>query len=353
MADTNIEFYKTLNMKQEIKNDDCKIAVVIPCYKVSAHLKKVISGIGPEVFRIYCVEDGCPEKSAQEIKKQLPEEDRLRVISYNINRGVGGAVMEGYKAAVEDNADVIIKLDGDGQMDPAYIAELVSYIIKGEADYVKGNRFYHLESLKQMPLTRLIGNAGLSFLTKMSTGYWNLFDPTNGYTAIHSAVARELLNKKIHPRYFFESDMLFHLGLMRAVIIEVPMDAIYADEKSNLNQWQAFVQFPVLHLRKFVSRLFYNYFLRNFSAASLNFILGLILFVFGIVFGLVKWITNMKAGIITPTGTVMIAALSIILGVQLLMSFLAYDMADKPQSIIHTRLKTIFEMRTAKKSNHD
>lgn len=328
-----------------------KIAVVIPCYKVSRHLKRVITGIGPEVSSIYCVEDGCPENSAQEVKKQLPNETRIRIIRHDKNKGVGAAVLTGYKAALEDNADVIVKIDGDGQMDPAFIPQLADYILKGDADYVKGNRFYHLESLKQMPRTRLLGNAGLSFLTKISTGYWNLFDPTNGFTAVHSSIARELLSKKIHPRYFFESDMLFHLSLMRAVVLEIPMDAIYADEKSNLKPWRAFFQFPALHFQNFCARLFYNYLLRNFSVASLDFILGVLLCGFGLIFGLTKWITNAGLGIVTTSGTVMVAALSIILGAQLLIGFLTYDMADIPQRPVHPRLNAIFKMNLRKTPN--
>jgi uncharacterized membrane protein len=161
-----------------------------------------------------------------------------------------------------------------------------------------------------------------------------------------------LLSKKIHPRYFFESDMLFHLSLMRAVVLEIPMDAIYADEKSNLKPWRAFFQFPALHLRNFCARLFYNYLLRNFSVASLDFILGVILCGFGLIFGLANWIANARLGIVTTSGTVMIAALSIILGAQLFIGFLTYDMADMPRRPVHPRLNAIFKMNLRKTPNH-
>jgi dolichol-phosphate mannosyltransferase len=323
-----------------------KIAVVIPCYKVRRHLKSVIEGIGPEVSTIYCVDDGCPENSVLEVQKQLPGESRLRVIKHTKNQGVGAAVLSGYRAALDDGADVIVKIDGDGQMNPVFIPQLVSHILKGEADYVKGNRFYHLEGVKLMPWPRLLGNAGLSFLTKISTGYWHLFDPANGFTAIHSSVAGELAFKKIHPRFFFESDMLFHLNLLRAVVLEVPMDAIYADEKSNLNPYKSIFQFPLLNLRNFFTRLFYSYFLRNFSIASLNLLIGTLFLAFGIIFGLTKWITNARLGVITTPGTVMIAALSTIVGTQLLIGFLSYDMADVPNIPIWPRLKIHSQLKT-------
>jgi len=320
-------------------SQESKIAVVIPCYKVSRYLKMVLQGIGPEVSLIYCIDDACPENSAAKAKQELPNETRLRIITHSTNQGVGAAVMAGYKAAIEQGADIIVKLDGDGQMDPAFIPHLVAPIIDGKADYVKGNRFYHLRSVKSMPWPRVIGNAGVSFLSKISTGYWNIFDPTNGFTAIHSAIVRQLPLEKIHRRFFFESDILFQLNLLRAVVFEVPMDAVYADEKSNLNPWKAFGLFPILHIRNFFTRLVYNYFLRNFSIASLDFLLGCVLFLFGVIFGLTMWITNAYKGVVTTSGTVMISALPIILGFQLLLGFLSFDMSNIPDNPVHKHLK--------------
>lgn len=111
---------------------------------------------------------------------------RVTVVKHEKNKGVGGAVMTGYRAAIADGAKVIVKIDGDGQMDPSLLREFVMPILGGEADYTKGNRFYDLSNISRMPAMRLFGNAGLSFLAKLSTGYWNIFDPTNGYTAIHA-----------------------------------------------------------------------------------------------------------------------------------------------------------------------
>lgn len=315
-----------------------RIAVVIPCYKVSRHIKGVLERIGPEVSLIYCIDDGCPENSGDEAKQALPNDARLRVLTHNRNQGVGAAVMTGYKAAIDDGAEVIVKIDGDGQMDPVFIPKLVSPILNGCADYVKGNRFYHLKDLESMPWSRVIGNAGLSFLTKISTGYWNLFDPTNGFTAIHASVANELPFEKLHRRFFFESDILLQLNLLRAVVLEVPMTAVYAGEQSNLRPGKALLLFPILHLRNFLTRITYSYFLRNFSIASLNLLLGFLLSAFGVIFGLVKWITNAYRGVITTSGTVMISALPIILGCQLIIGFFSLDMSDIPSVPVHSRL---------------
>ncbi|HEY2147201.1 MAG TPA: glycosyltransferase family 2 protein [Pirellulales bacterium] len=316
-----------------------RLAVVIPCFRVSREIDGVLRAIGAEVWRIYCIDDGCPEQSGRVVEARAAEDPRVRLLVHEKNRGVGAAVVTGYRQALDDGAEIIVKLDGDGQMDPARIRELIAPICDGEADYVKGNRFYHLESLRAMPVPRLIGNAGLSFLSKLSTGYWNLFDPTNGFTAIHAAVARRLPLGKLHPRYFFESDILFRLNTLRAVVTEVPMEALYAGEKSSLSLTKAFIQFPIYHTRNYFKRIFYNYFLRGFSVASINLLLGFALLLFGVIFGAMQWIEGALRQTPASPGTVMLAALPVILGTQLMLSFLSFDMSNVPREPLHTKIR--------------
>lgn len=209
------------------------IAVVIPCYKVKRHILKVIQNIGKEVAAIFVIDDCCPEASGDFVKMNCPDQ-RVKVICHHENLGVGGAVLTGYKAALDAGMDIIVKIDGDGQMDPYLIPQFVLPILKGNADYTKGNRFYNLEKIHAMPKLRLFGNAVLSLMSKFSSGYWNLFDPTNGFTAIHCNTARLLPFKKISQRFFFETDMLFRLNTLLAVVVDVPMDAKYEEECSNL-----------------------------------------------------------------------------------------------------------------------
>ena len=178
------------------------IAVVIPSYKVTRHILGVIAGIGPEVARIYVVDDKCPDQSGAFVRAHCTD-PRVVVLEHAENQGVGGAVMTGYAAAIADGGQVIVKVDGDGQMNPALIPAFAAPILHGEADYTKGNRFYDLEQIGSMPPMRLFGNAVLSLMTKLSSGYWNLFDPTNGFTAIHADVAKRLPFNKISRRYFF------------------------------------------------------------------------------------------------------------------------------------------------------
>lgn len=314
-----------------------RIAVVIPSFRVINHILGVIADVGPEVWRIYVVDDKCPDASGDYVEENC-KDPRVVILRHTINQGVGGAVITGYRAAIEDGATVIVKVDGDGQMDPSLIPKFIEPIITGEADYTKGNRFFDLEEIQTMPRLRLFGNAVLSFMTKLSSGYWDLFDPTNGYTAIHADVARRLPFKKISSSYFFETDMLFRLNTLRSVVVDVPMDANYGDEISNMKISKIIGEFLLKHVRNFVKRIFYNYYLRDVSLASIELPLGVLLFVFGASFGGWNWLLASREGITTPAGTVMLSALPVLMGLQLVLAFLAYDIASVPRRPRHQRL---------------
>jgi len=284
------------------------------------------------------VDDRCPVKSGDFVEANCTD-PRVVVLRHAENQGVGGAVMTGYQAAIADGVDVIVKVDGDGQMDPALIPAFVGPILAGDADYTKGNRFFDLERIAQMPKLRLFGNAGLSFLTKLSSGYWDLFDPTNGFTAIHRDVARHLPMDRISRRYFFETDVLFRLGTLRAVVLDVPMHAHYADETSNLKISQVLTEFLVKNLRNFGKRIFYNYYLRNLSLASFELPAGALLLAFGMVYGLQHWWASIFSGQVATSGTVMLAAMPVLVGVQLLLAFFGQDIAATPRHAVHPRLR--------------
>jgi len=318
-----------------------RIAVIIPCYKVTRSIEAVIADIGDWAWGIWCVDDCCPEGSAEVIAALAKTNPRVHLVRRPQNGGVGAATMSGYSAAIEAGADILVKIDGDGQMDPRLVPALVRPIIEGKADYVKANRFFSAETIASMPSLRLIGNAGLSFFSKLSSGYWDLFDPTNGFTALEARVAAVLPFDKIHPRYFFESDLLFRLGVMRARVVELPQIAIYGDEESSLSELDALLTFPGLHARNFFKRIAYNYFLRGFSVASLNLLFGVLLGGFGTVFGSYHWIVAAQSGSAATAGTVMVAALPILVGLQLVLSFLATDISNTPREPMHPRLADI------------
>lgn len=314
-----------------------RIAVVMPCYRVKAQILAVLCAIGEEVATIYVIDDACPDGTASLIET-VCKDPRVRVIRHQSNLGVGGAVLSGYRAALADTHDIVVKIDGDGQMDPADLPRLIHPIVIGQADYCKGNRFFDPEGLSAMPWVRLIGNGLLSLLSKLSTGYWQLFDPNNGYTAIHAHVLAKLPLHKISQRYFFESDMLFRLGLMRAVVLDIPMPARYGNEHSHLHEFKVAPEFLGKHVRNGIKRVLYQYYLRDMSLASIQLPAGLALMVFGIGFGAWHWVQSAVSATLASAGTVMLAALPLIVGVQLILSFLAADIASQPRTVQHPLL---------------
>ena len=313
-----------------------RVAVIVPCYKVTGQVADVIARIGPEVDAIYCVDDACPQGSGKLIEQTVGDK-RVKVLYHDENQGVGGAMLTGYRAALTDGHDILVKIDGDGQMDPALIPEFIYPIELGLADYTKGNRFYYIENSKGMPLIRLIGNSALSFLTKLSSGYWNIFDPTNGYTAMHRSIGELIIDRKIDKRYFFETDMLLNLYLARAVVQDVPMEAVYGTEKSNLQVRRVLLPFLLKNLRNTFRRFAIHYLVRDFSLATLEAFFGAFLLAFGFIAGGAFWARSYFDGHAATAGQVMIAALPILSGMQLFLSALNFDMRNVPGVVRHHR----------------
>jgi glycosyltransferase involved in cell wall biosynthesis len=316
-----------------------QVAVVIPCFRCKDTISDVIRAVPDFVTVIICVEDCSKDGTREHLYNLAEKEPRLVVVTHDVNQGVGGATVSGYRRALDLNADIIVKMDSDGQMDPEMVSALIEPIVEGEADYTKGNRFFDLQEVQAMPTLRLIGNAALSFFTKLSTGYWDLFDPTNGFTALHANVAKVLPLDRLHQRYFFESDILFRLSTVRAKIVEVPMVPIYNDEHSNLSVVHTLLTFPGLHIGNFLKRIVYSYFLRGFSAGSISLLVGLALAGFGTSFGAYAWFKSYLTGMAATSGTVMVSALPLILGVQFLLHFLNHDISSVPQAPIHKKIK--------------
>ncbi len=314
------------------------VAVVIPCFRSADTIAAVIAGIPADVGTIVCIDDASDDGTGSVLEAIARSDSRITVVTHAHNKGVGGATVTGYLAAIESGARVIVKIDSDLQMNPVFIPAMVMPILAGEADYVKGNRFFDIDLVQQMPIARLIGNAGLTFISRISSGYWGLSDPTNGYTAINADVASLLPLHKLHERYFFESDMLFRLNSFGAVVIEQPIETVYGNERSHLSVLRALVTFPFLYLRNFFKRIFYNYFLRNFDIASLYLLAGTGLGLFGVIFGADVWMRSIETGVPATTGTVMLSALPLMLGFQMLLAFLQYDIARTPHLPIHPRI---------------
>lgn len=313
-----------------MRNDMKKsVAVVIPAFEVATQIRYVLSNIGKEVDYIIVVDDNCPGRSGEIAAKF--KDKRIHVIYHDKNYGVGEAVKTGYVKALELGADIIVKVDGDGQMDPTRIPELIQPILNNEADYTKGNRFFEVEAVKRMPKVRIFGNLFLSFMTKLSTGYWHIFDPNNGFTAITSKTLSKLPLHKIDSRYFFESDMLFRLYLSGIVTKDVSIPAIYGDEKSNLKIRKVLFEFPAKHLRNFLKRIFYSYYLKQFNLASIELPLGIGLGIAGLVRGSTALSLSNQTGQPTPAGTVVLTAILLLSAVQFILAFLNFDMTNEPK----------------------
>ena len=323
-----------------MKHPEPEVAVVIPCYRCRDHIGDVLARIGSEVARIVVVDDACPDGTGKHVETMLSSFPSLRitVLYQDENTGVGGAVLRAMSHAREAGADVMVKIDGDGQMEPELVERFVAPIWGGEADYTKGNRFYSYRLVKDMPIVRFLGNGMLSFFTKLSSGYWNVFDPTNGYIAISGKIFDELPLDSINQRYFFETDMLCQLSLLRAVVMDIPTRAIYGDERSGLSPIRLVAPFLGLNMARFLRRVTYNYFLRDFSIGSLNLLIGLPLLSFGLIFGVWQWIAVSDAGLAASAGTVMLAALPVILGFILVLNFFLIDVMMVPKDPLHPRL---------------
>ncbi len=315
-----------------------RIAVAIPSYKVTAHVLAVIAAVPPSVTRIYAVDDACPDGSGDYIERHCTD-PRVHVLRHASNQGVGGAVITAYRAALAEGMDIVVKIDGDGQMDPRLLPQFVRPIVSGRADYTKGNRFYRPESVRDMPRVRLVGNALLSFLTKLSCGYWQVMDPTNGYTAIHTSLVRELPLDKLEQRYFFETDMLFRLNILRAVVRDIPMDAVYADEESNLRISRVLPEFFVKHISRLARRYVYSYLVRDFNIGTIYSLAGSFFLLAGSIFGILRWLTSNATSHPASSGTVMLAAMPILIGIQLLIAFLQYDVSSVPVEPLSPELR--------------
>lgn len=318
--------------------DKCNIAVVIPCYRVRNKILDVIESFKPLVQNIILVDDHCPENSCELVKENYNNDPQISLISHQKNLGVGGAMKTGFKAALKTNAEIIVKVDGDGQMDSKYLKRLISPINNKHADFSKANRFFDLEALETMPTIRRIGNIGLSILTKFASGYWHISDPTNGYFAIHRKALQQINFSKLSNDYFFETSLLIQLNIIRAKAVDIPVPAKYEDEQSSLSIKKALYQFPIKLIRGSFRRTYWRYFIHDINAVTLFLVLGVLLTLGGGLFGSIHWIKGSMAGTPQSAGTVALSFLPIILGFQMLLQAILLDIIDKPQLLVQDRI---------------
>jgi hypothetical protein len=237
----------------------------------------------------------------------------------------------GYRAALERSVDVVVKCDGDGQMDPQDIATLLRPILDGRAEYAKACRFHHFEDLRSMPRVRLGGNIALTFLTKLASGYWHILDPQNGFVAIQAGTLRRLALSRLARGYFFENDMLIRLNSLDARVADVPLPSRYGHETSSLSPARILMEFPLRLLAGLVRRVFWRYVFYDVSPVALFAVAGTTLLLFGSLFGAYHWIVSAIENRPTTTGTVILAAMPIILGFQLVLQAVVLDIQNTPR----------------------
>lgn len=308
-----------------------RIAAVIPAYGVEKQIQGVLRDLPPYLKHIIVVDDASGDRTASLVSAAARRNRRLVLVRHATNQGVGAAVATGLRKARELGADIVVKIDGDGQMDMSYLPALLAPLVLGKADYAKGNRFRDFGALRKMPIIRRIGNMGLGFLAKAATGYWHLFDPTNGFVAIRADTLDQLPLDQIDRGYYFEISMLANLYLLGAVVQDIPMPARYRDEVSNLAVERVLLEFPWKLLATGVRRVVMKNFLYDFSMVSIYLLTGVPLLLFGVIFGGIKWLQYWRLGIPAPTGTVILPTLAVLLGIQLLLSAVESDLRAVPR----------------------
>jgi glycosyltransferase involved in cell wall biosynthesis len=315
--------------------DDVHIAAVIPAFNVGSHIGEVLGEMPKQIRTVIVVDDGSTDDTAAVVEQCAATDRRIHLIRHDRNRGIGAAMVTGFARSLELNAAVVVKIDGDGQMPLSMLPKLIHPLILGDADYAKGNRFRDFQAIRKMPPLRRFGNVVLSFLAKAATGYWHCFDPTNGFVAIRSSVLSQLPLQRIDPTYFFEISILSHLYLLGAVVKEEPMPARYQGEPSNLSIPVVVRDFPLRLFKVFIRRIVLKNFLYDFSVETLEIAAGAILLFAGTLYGGYNWLWYALHRLAAPTGTVVLSALMIMLGFQLLLSAIALDLQSVPRQPIN------------------
>jgi glycosyltransferase involved in cell wall biosynthesis len=306
-----------------------RIAVVVPAYNVARHIADVLKSIPEFVDEIVVVDDAGSDDTGRLVRES--GSPRLNLIQHGTNQGVGGAVASGFRLALERGAEIVVKMDGDGQMHPKFLPALLDPIILEGYHYAKGNRFLYEDGLRDMPAVRLAGSFALTFLTKLASGYWHVFDPVNGYFAIDAAMLRRLPMQRIARRYFFETDMLITLNVYGARVKDVPVPALYGDERSSMRLGTVLLTFPPFLAKGFFYRVYERHVLREFSPVALFWFLGLLLLAWGASFGAYTWWRSSVTEQFSSTGTVMLSVLPFILGFQLVLQAILIEIQESPR----------------------
>jgi glycosyltransferase involved in cell wall biosynthesis len=302
------------------------VAVVIPAYEEETLLPATLDGIPELVDRIYVVDDASTDGTVARARAAAEADPRISVIARERNGGVGAAVVAGYRQALADEADVVVVMNADNQMDPDDLANIVLPVARGEVDYAKANRLFTGQAWQLIPHSRYLGNAVLSLWTKISSGYWHVADAQSGYTAIGRPMLELLDLDHLYPRYGFPNDMLVHLNVWNAKVRDIPSRPIYGvGERSGIRLWKVIPTIWWLLIRRFWWRLWQKYVIRDFHPLVFFYVFGLMSLLFGLGLGIYQIVIKAE-GYAATAGVVVLVALLLLFGLLFTLFAMWFDM---------------------------
>jgi glycosyltransferase involved in cell wall biosynthesis len=304
------------------------VAVVVPAYNEEALVGSTVEGIPSFVDSIIVVDDGSKDDTAARAQSA---DKRVEVISHEKNQGVGSAIVTGYKRAIALGVDVTAVMAADGQMDPDDLEMLVRAVALGETDYAKANRLFTGQAWQLIPRTRYLGNAALSFLTKIASGYWHVADSQSGYTAVNLETLKLLDLDRVYRRYGFPNDFLVHMNVFNRRVRDYPSRPIYGvGERSGIRLRHVVPKISWLLLKGFFWRMGQKYVIRDFHPLILFYTLGIVLFGAGMALGIAEVVLRILGNPIT-SATIVLVALLVISGLQLLLFAMWFDMESNKE----------------------
>jgi glycosyltransferase involved in cell wall biosynthesis len=303
------------------------VAVVMPAHNEEKLIARAISSVPDFVDHIVVVDDASTDETAT--RAMATGDVRVHLVEHEVNTGVGGAIIDGHKVAIGLEADINVVMAGDAQMDPVYLPALLDPIVNDGYGFTKANRFYSRQALIGMPAIRVLGNIVLSFATKLASGYWNLFDPQNGYTAITREALSMIDLDRVARRYSFENDLLIWLGIAGIRAKDVPIPSVYGDEVSGMRLRKVVPEISHLLFMGFWRRIFLKYVLMSFSPIALLLFTGLFLCTFGLAVGIWALVVT-PSGVAPTAGTVLLAVGPLLVGINMLVHALSLDIQQTP-----------------------
>lgn len=304
---------------------NCHITVVVPAHNEELLIGQTIRSMPEFVDRIIVIDDKSTDATAHRAREV--GDPRVVLIRHEHNLGVGGAILTGHQKALDLGGDIDVVMAGDAQMNPDYLTKLLDPIVEDGYGFAKANRFYNSESFEGMPLHRVIGNVVLSFMTKFASGYWQLFDPQNGYTAIGHDALRRLQFKKIASGYQFENDLLISLSILGVRAKDVPIPAVYGEEVSGMKLRKVIPQITSLLFSGFWKRIWFKYVLWSFSPIALLLFTGIFLVIWGLGWGVFDIVYALGVG--SPTAaSALLSVAPLMTGIYMLIQALVLDIQE-------------------------